>query len=162
MTFPQRVEATPRRRMGSTRLRRGAYGAEPRLAGRFRRPAENPLAVCILSGKTPPSPFLCPSSDRAMRTALTKCRNSLYLLNMVKTRISSKGQTTVPRRFLKLWKTSQVLWDLNPDGTARVSPTPDIMALMGSIAEGGSRGHDEKGKVRAAIGRNAAQEGLSK
>ena len=55
-----------------------------------------------------------------------------------------------------------MLWDLNPDGTARVSPTPDIMALMGSIAEGGSRGHDEKGKVRAAIGRNAAQEGLSK
>ena len=81
---------------------------------------------------------------------------------MVKTRISSKGQTTVPRRFLKLWKTSQVLWDLNPDGTARVSPTPDIMALMGSIAGGGSRGHDEKEKARAAIGRNAAQEGLSK
>ena len=64
---------------------------------------------------------------------LTKRRNSLYLL--IKTRISSKGQTTVPRRFLKLWKTSQVLWDLNPDGTARVSPTPDIMALMGSIAQ---------------------------
>jgi len=81
---------------------------------------------------------------------------------MVKTRISSKGQTTVPRRFLKLWKTSQVLWDLNPDGTARVSPTPDIMALMGSITDGGSQVHDEKAKTRAAIGRNAAQEGLSK
>jgi len=75
---------------------------------------------------------------------------------MVKTRISSKGQTTIPRRFLKLWKTSQVLWDLNPDGTARVSPVPDIMALMGSAAEGGLRNPDEKRGARAAMGRNAA------
>jgi len=93
---------------------------------------------------------------------LTKSRTWLYLFIMVKTRISSKGQTTIPRRFLKLWKTSQVLWDLNPDGTARVSPTPDIMALMGSVAEGGLHGYDEKNKTRAAIGRNAAQEGLAK
>jgi len=81
---------------------------------------------------------------------------------MVKTRISSKGQTTIPRHFLKMWKTSQVLWDLNPDGTARVSPTPDIMALLGSVAAKGPRDPDEKQKTRAAIGRNAAQEGLAK
>jgi bifunctional DNA-binding transcriptional regulator/antitoxin component of YhaV-PrlF toxin-antitoxin module len=84
------------------------------------------------------------------------------LLIMVKTRVSSKGQTTIPRRFLKLWKTSQVLWDLNPDGTARVSPTPDIMSLLGSAADGKPHDPDEKQKARAAIGRNAAQEGLER
>jgi hypothetical protein len=81
---------------------------------------------------------------------------------MVKTRISSKGQTTVPRRFLKIWKTTQVLWDLNPDGTARVSPAPDIMSLLGSAADGRPPVPDEKRKSRAALGRNAAQEGLPK
>ena len=48
---------------------------------------------------------------------------------------------------------------MNPDGTARVSPTPDIMSLLGSAADGKPRGHDEKSRTRAAIGRNAAQEG---
>jgi hypothetical protein len=93
---------------------------------------------------------------------LTEYHKWNYLLSMVKTRVSSKGQTTIPRRFLKMWKTSQVLWNLNPDGTVRVSPQPDIMALMGSVAGDGSSGPDEKSNTRAAIGRNAAQEGLSK
>ena len=79
---------------------------------------------------------------------------------MVKTRVSGKGQTTIPRHFLKLWKTSQVIWDLNPDGTARVSPQPDIMTLMGSVAEGGPSETAEMSNARAAIGKNAAQEGL--
>ena len=81
---------------------------------------------------------------------------------MVKTRVSSKGQTTIPRKFLKLWKTSQVLWDLNPDGTARVSPAPDIMSLMGSAGSGKRHDPAEKKKTREAIGRNAAQEGLER
>jgi hypothetical protein len=81
---------------------------------------------------------------------------------MVKTRISSKGQTTVPRSFLKIWKTSQVLWDLNPDGTARVSPAPDIMSLLGSAGNERPPEADEKRKSRAALGRNAAEEGSSK
>jgi bifunctional DNA-binding transcriptional regulator/antitoxin component of YhaV-PrlF toxin-antitoxin module len=81
---------------------------------------------------------------------------------MVKTRISSKGQTTIPRKFLKLWKTSQVLWDLNPDGSARVSPTPDIMSLLGSASDNRQRDPNEKKKARAEIGRNAADEGLSR
>jgi hypothetical protein len=81
---------------------------------------------------------------------------------MVKTSISSKGQTTIPRRFLKVWKTSQVLWDWNSDGTARVSPTPDIMSLLGSAADGKACGHDEKPKTKSAIGRNAAEEGLER
>jgi bifunctional DNA-binding transcriptional regulator/antitoxin component of YhaV-PrlF toxin-antitoxin module len=81
---------------------------------------------------------------------------------MVKTRVSSKGQTTIPRKFLKLWKTSQVLWDLNKDGSARVSPTPDIMSLFGSASDGKLRDPNEKKKARHEIGRNAAEEGLSK
>jgi bifunctional DNA-binding transcriptional regulator/antitoxin component of YhaV-PrlF toxin-antitoxin module len=78
---------------------------------------------------------------------------------MVKTKISSKGQTTIPRKFLKLWKTSEVLWDLNPDGTALVAPTPDIMSLLGSAANSVARDSNEKKKGREAIGRNAAREG---
>jgi bifunctional DNA-binding transcriptional regulator/antitoxin component of YhaV-PrlF toxin-antitoxin module len=81
---------------------------------------------------------------------------------MVKTTISSKGQTTIPSVFRKKWKTSQVLWDLNPDGTARVSPTPNIMSLLGSAADGKPRDPDEKKKARFEIGRNAAHEGLEK
>jgi bifunctional DNA-binding transcriptional regulator/antitoxin component of YhaV-PrlF toxin-antitoxin module len=86
----------------------------------------------------------------------------LYILNMVKTTISSKGQTTIPSLFRKKWKTSQVLWDLNPDGTARVSPTPDIMSLLGSAADGKPCHPDEKKKARYEIGRNVAQEGRGK
>jgi len=86
----------------------------------------------------------------------------LYLFYMVKTRVSSKGQTTIPKRFLKMWKTDQVLWDLNPDGTARVSPQPDIMSLLGSAGDGKPPVTDEKRKARAAIGQNAAREGLDK
>jgi hypothetical protein len=79
---------------------------------------------------------------------------------MVKTRISSKGQTTIPRHFLKMWKTSQILWDMNPDGTARVSPVSDLMSLLGSATNGRLRKPDEKHKTRMALGRNAAREGL--
>jgi hypothetical protein len=91
-----------------------------------------------------------------------KIPGMLYIRNMVKTKISSKGQTTIPRKFLKLWKTSQVLWDLNPDGTARVAPTPDIMSLLGSAANSTSRDPNEKRKIREAIGRNAAHEGRNR
>ena len=86
----------------------------------------------------------------------------LYLNNMVKTKISSKGQTTIPKKFLNLWKTSQVLWDLNPDGTARVAPTPNIMSLLGSAANDTPRDPNEKKKARHEIGRNTAQEGLER
>lgn len=59
-----------------------------------------------------------------------------------------------------MWKTSQVLWDLNPDGSARVYPTPNIMSLMGSASGGKPYNPAEKKKTRESIGRNAAQEGL--
>jgi bifunctional DNA-binding transcriptional regulator/antitoxin component of YhaV-PrlF toxin-antitoxin module len=81
---------------------------------------------------------------------------------MVKTHISSKGQTTIPSAFRKKWKVTQVLWESNPDGTARVSPTPDLMSLLGSAAHGKTRDPDEKKKARQALGRNAAQEGRTK
>jgi bifunctional DNA-binding transcriptional regulator/antitoxin component of YhaV-PrlF toxin-antitoxin module len=81
---------------------------------------------------------------------------------MVKTQISSKGQTTIPSSFRKKWKASQVLWESNPDGTAHVSPAPDLMSLLGSAADGRPADSDEKKKARVAIGRNAAREGSSK
>jgi hypothetical protein len=79
---------------------------------------------------------------------------------MFKTKISRKGQTTIPRRLLKIWKTSRVLWDINPDGSARVYPTPDIMSLRGSASGNKPFNPAEKAKAREAMGRNAAQEGL--
>lgn len=102
-----------------------------------------------------------PNSDPKVKpeSNLTNPCKWLYFANMVKTRVSSKGQTTIPRQFLQRWKTSEVLWDLNPDGTARVSPRPEIMSLMGSMAGSRPRIRDEKRKTRAAIGRNAANEG---
>lgn len=51
---------------------------------------------------------------------------------------------------------------MNPDGSARVSPTPDLMSLLGSAADGTSPAPDEKKQTRREIGRNAAQEGLEK
>lgn len=51
---------------------------------------------------------------------------------------------------------------MNPDGSARVSPTPDIMSLLGSASQGKPRDPGEKKKARLALGRNAAREGLSK
>jgi hypothetical protein len=80
---------------------------------------------------------------------------------MFKTTISRKGQTTIPRRLIKMWKTSRVLWDVSPDGSARVYPTPDIMSLLGSAS--GRKPYDPADKIRAreAMGRNAAQEGLA-
>ena len=44
----------------------------------------------------------------------------------------------------------------------RVSPTPDIMSLLGSAGDGRPAGAGEKKKTRAAIGRNAAQEGTAR
>jgi bifunctional DNA-binding transcriptional regulator/antitoxin component of YhaV-PrlF toxin-antitoxin module len=85
-----------------------------------------------------------------------------YLLVMVKTHISCKGQTTIPSALRKKWKASQVWWEMNPDGSARVSPTPDIMSLLGSASQGKPRDPGEKKKARLALGRNAAREGLSK
>ena len=85
-----------------------------------------------------------------------------YLFVMVKTHVSSKGQTTIPSELRKQWNVSQVWWEINPDGTARVSPTPDLMSLLGSASQGNPRDPEERKKAGLALGRNAAREGLSK
>jgi hypothetical protein len=79
-------------------------------------------------------------------------------MSMAKTNRSSEGQTTIPSTLRKKWKVSQVRWQLNPDGTARVSPAPPIMSLLGSAADGRPRDAREKKKARQAQGRNAAGE----
>ena len=67
---------------------------------------------------------------------------------MVKTRISSKGQTTIPAKFRARWKSLEVIWVDMPDGSARVMPVPDIMSLLGSAHTSQARDPDEMEKAR--------------
>ena len=69
---------------------------------------------------------------------------------MVKTRISSKGQTTIPAKFRARWKSVELVWEELPDGGARVSPVPDILSLFGSAGAKPHRDPNEKAKARAA------------
>ena len=70
---------------------------------------------------------------------------------MVKTRISSKGQTTIPSQFRKKWKTSQVFWEVGPKGTAVVRPVPDAMSLLGIAGNNPPRDPQEMEKAHQAI-----------
>jgi bifunctional DNA-binding transcriptional regulator/antitoxin component of YhaV-PrlF toxin-antitoxin module len=74
---------------------------------------------------------------------------------MVKTRISSKGQTTIPSQFRKKWKTSQVFWEVGPKGTAVVRPVPDAMSLLGIAGSNRPRDPHEMEKARKAIADDA-------
>jgi bifunctional DNA-binding transcriptional regulator/antitoxin component of YhaV-PrlF toxin-antitoxin module len=67
---------------------------------------------------------------------------------MVKTYVSSKGQTTIPAAFRARWQSSEVVWEELPDGSAAVRPVPDIMALFGSAASKLPRDSAEKSKGR--------------
>ena len=69
---------------------------------------------------------------------------------MVKTYISSKGQTTIPAKYRARWKTAEVIWEDLPDGGARVRPVPDIMSLLGSAQTAQPHDPDEKSKGRSA------------
>jgi bifunctional DNA-binding transcriptional regulator/antitoxin component of YhaV-PrlF toxin-antitoxin module len=69
---------------------------------------------------------------------------------MVKTHISSKGQTTIPVKFRARWKSAEVLWEDMPDGSAHVRPVPDILSLLGSAGSAQPRDPDEKSKARSA------------
>ena len=80
---------------------------------------------------------------------------------MVKTRISSKGQTTIPSQFRKQWKTSQVFWEAGPKGTAVVRPVPDAMSLLGIAGNSRPRDLHEMEKAQKAIA-DDANEGLVK
>jgi bifunctional DNA-binding transcriptional regulator/antitoxin component of YhaV-PrlF toxin-antitoxin module len=67
---------------------------------------------------------------------------------MVKTHISSKGQTTIPAKFRARWKSVEVVWEDLPDGSAQVRPVPDIMSLLGSARTAQARDPGEKGRAR--------------
>ncbi|MGO8678278.1 MAG: AbrB/MazE/SpoVT family DNA-binding domain-containing protein [Limisphaerales bacterium] len=74
---------------------------------------------------------------------------------MVRTRITSKGQTTIPSIFRRKWKASQVFWESNPDGSAVVRPVPDAMALFGIASDGRRKDPREKEKADEAIAEDA-------
>ena len=78
---------------------------------------------------------------------------------MVKTRISSKGQTTIPAKLRLRWKSSEVVWDETSDGGAIVRPVPDIMALFGSAHTPKRRDEAEKQKGREGWAQEIDREG---
>jgi bifunctional DNA-binding transcriptional regulator/antitoxin component of YhaV-PrlF toxin-antitoxin module len=74
---------------------------------------------------------------------------------MVRTHITSKGQTTIPSQFRKKWKTSQVFWENGPDGSAVVRPVPDAMSFLGIANNGRPRDPRETEKAQKAIADDA-------
>jgi bifunctional DNA-binding transcriptional regulator/antitoxin component of YhaV-PrlF toxin-antitoxin module len=70
---------------------------------------------------------------------------------MVRTQITSKGQTTIPSQFRKKWKTSQVVWESGPGGSAVVRPVPRAAALLGIANNGRRRDPRELEKAFEAI-----------
>ena len=67
---------------------------------------------------------------------------------MVKTLVSSKGQTTIPAKYRARWKSSEVVWEDMPDGSALVRPVPDILSLFRSASSAQLRDPEEKSKAR--------------
>ena len=76
---------------------------------------------------------------------------------MVKTHISSKGQTTIPVKFRARWKSAEVVWEDMPDGSAQVRPVPDIMSLLGSAHTEQVRDPNEKTKARLGWAEGSAK-----
>jgi len=74
---------------------------------------------------------------------------------MVRTKITSKGQTTIPSVFRKKWKTSQIIWEINPDGSAIVRPVPDVMDLFGAAGSPQPKDRDEREQAHDAIAEDA-------
>ncbi len=91
-----------------------------------------------------------------------KMQLNLYLYNMVKTLISSKGQTTIPSHFRKRWKSSKILWQSNPDGSAVVRPVPTVASLFGIASSKKGSDPREMERGRKAMAADAAQEGPSR
>ena len=89
--------------------------------------------------------------------ALDSIRMSNTYGLMVRTLITSKGQTTVPIEFRKRWKTVDVIWEACPDGSARVHPSPDVLQLFGAAAGPRPKDPKEIDKARAALARAAAK-----
>jgi bifunctional DNA-binding transcriptional regulator/antitoxin component of YhaV-PrlF toxin-antitoxin module len=70
---------------------------------------------------------------------------------MVKTQVSSKGQTTIPIEFRNRWKSSRVVWITNSDGSALVRPVPDVMTLFGQAGNSPKKIAAEKLEAESAI-----------
>jgi bifunctional DNA-binding transcriptional regulator/antitoxin component of YhaV-PrlF toxin-antitoxin module len=81
---------------------------------------------------------------------------------MVKTLISSKGQTTIPVAIRRRWNTSEILWESNPDGSAVVRPAPDASNLFGIANNGKPKDPDEFKKAVAAMAKDANKKGRSR
>jgi len=71
---------------------------------------------------------------------------------MVRTLITSKGQTTIPLIFRKKWTSREVLWEDCSDGSLRVRAAPDPMTLFGSAASTIPKDPKEKTKARTSWG----------
>jgi bifunctional DNA-binding transcriptional regulator/antitoxin component of YhaV-PrlF toxin-antitoxin module len=78
---------------------------------------------------------------------------------MVRTQVTSKGQTTIPSTFRKRWNTSQVFWESNPDGSALVRPVPDVRTLFGIAGDGKSKDCREKEKAEQGIAEDSENAG---
>jgi hypothetical protein len=72
---------------------------------------------------------------------------------MVRTFITSKGQMTAPVEFRREWKSDEILWEKCEDGSARVRPAPDVMALYGAAKSALPRDPQEKRRARELMGR---------
>jgi len=81
---------------------------------------------------------------------------------MVKTQISSKGQTTIPITFRNRWHASQVIWTSNPDGSASVRPAPDVMALLGRAGSKKPRLKNEREIAADEIANDVTKRGSSR
>jgi len=58
-----------------------------------------------------------------------------------------------PIEIRREWKGAEILWEACPDGTARVRPAPDVMALFGAARSATPRDAREKTRAREAMGR---------
>jgi bifunctional DNA-binding transcriptional regulator/antitoxin component of YhaV-PrlF toxin-antitoxin module len=76
---------------------------------------------------------------------------------MVRTQITSKGQTTIPSQFRKIWKTSQVFWESGPGGSAVVRPVPLAASLLGIAGNSRPRNPREMEIARQAIADEAGE-----
>ena len=81
---------------------------------------------------------------------------------MVRTQVSSKGQTTIPVSFRNRWGASEVIWTSNLDGSASVRPAPDVMKLLGKAGSEQARLANEREIAAAAIAREAGKRGSAR
>ena len=77
---------------------------------------------------------------------------------MVRTSITRKGQTTVPYALRRKWQTSQVLWELHPDGSAIVRPAPDVMKLFGAAGSAQARDPNEHEAAADAMAQDGQED----